>query len=327
MKKLISLFLILFLSTSNLFAGTLEMDRMEYATDALTRASWVSNDATLTYGADVATGSTVTSDNYRSCEPNYLCDDNNATAFSTNWDYSALGYVKFQLASAKTVQKYTITYIDNYFDGAPAAWTLYGSNDNSNWTALDSRSGQVSWSAWETRTYTFTNTNSYTYYKYQITGNNGRTQTIIAEFTMHEVSDYGNLQPLSEGATKTEGSNSLKITANTSTLNKTVTRTFSINSNLAGVKNLKLDARALRTGGNFKIGLHDTGGTTTEITPNIATSNTWQPVNWNLSSVADTDKDNIDTCTITIIDANSANVIYLDAFEIAQAIDVFGLVN
>jgi hypothetical protein len=132
----------------------------------------------------------------------------------------------------------------------------------------------------------------------------------------------------SESTIKTQGSYALKaVAAQTDSLNKTLTKTFSTNHNLTGVKNLRFDAYALRTGGQWKLGLHDTGGTTTEITPTIAISNTWQPVNWDLSGVSDANKDAIDTLILTIINADSANTLYLDYAEIAQAIDVFGWVS
>jgi hypothetical protein len=136
------------------------------------------------------------------------------------------------------------------------------------------------------------------------------------------------LQSYSESTIKTQGSYSLKVLAViTDSLNKTLTKTFSTNHNLTGVKNLRFDAYALRTGGQWKLGLHDTGGTTTEITPTIATSNTWQPVNFDLSAVADANKDAIDTAILTITNADSANIINIDYWEISQAIDVFGMVD
>jgi hypothetical protein len=136
------------------------------------------------------------------------------------------------------------------------------------------------------------------------------------------------LQSYSEDTDKTQGSYALRVeAATTDSLNKVLTHTFAVNSNLAGVKNLRLDAYALRTGSNWKLGIHDTGGTTTEITPVIATSNTFQPINWDLSAVADANKDNIDTCKLTVTNADSANTIILDDFKIAQAIDLFGWVN
>ncbi|MFA5324268.1 MAG: LamG domain-containing protein [Smithella sp.] len=148
------------------------------------------------------------------------------------------------------------------------------------------------------------------------------------DFTPDTIPYSKSLQSYSEPTIKTQGSYSLKVVAAaTDSLNKTLTKTFAVNSNLTGVKNLRFDAYALRTGSNWKLGIHDTGGTTTEITPSIATSNTWQPVNWDLSAVADANKDNIDTLTFTVTDADSENTIYLDYAEIATCVDIFGLVN
>ena len=73
----------------------------------------------------------------------------------------------------------------------------------------------------------------------------------------------------------------------------------------------------------MKLGLHDTGGTTTELTPTIASADTYQTFNWDLSGVSDANKDAIDTLTITIMNADSANTFYLDYFEIAQGFQGF----
>jgi hypothetical protein len=83
---------------------------------------------------------------------------------------------------------------------------------------------------------------------------------------------------------------------------------------LTGINTIKFDAYASRTGSNLKFGIHDTGGTTTEITPNIISANTWQTVTWDISGVADADKNAIDTFTITPVDATAANTFYVDNF-------------
>ena len=54
------------------------------------------------------------------------------------------------------------------------------------------------------------------------------------------------------------------------------------------------DIRSTRTGSNIKIGIHDTGGTTTEITPNITNANAYQTVTWDISGVSNANKDAID---------------------------------
>lgn len=126
----------------------------------------------------------------------------------------------------------------------------------------------------------------------------------------------------------TQGTYSLKVeAAQTDSLNKNLTQTFSTNHNLTGVRNVWFDLKASRTGANVKFGLHDTGGTTTEITPSVITANNFQKVNWDLSGVSDANKDAIDKFIITTTNADSSNTLYVDYAEIAQAIDVFGMVN
>lgn len=121
------------------------------------------------------------------------------------------------------------------------------------------------------------------------------------------------LQSYSESTIKVQGSYALKgIAAITDSLNKTLTRTISPVINLTDKTIIKFDIRASRTGSNIKIGIHDSGGTTTEITPNILAANSWQTVVWDLSGVSNANKDAIDTIIITIVNADADNTFYLD---------------
>ncbi len=121
------------------------------------------------------------------------------------------------------------------------------------------------------------------------------------------------LLAFSESTIKTQGSYSLKaVAAATDSLNKTLTKTFSPALDLSGKTQIKFDIRASRTGSNIKLGFHDSGGTTTEVTPNITSADTFQTVTVDISAVADADKDAIDSLIITILNADSANTIYID---------------
>ena len=116
----------------------------------------------------------------------------------------------------------------------------------------------------------------------------------------------------SEGSIKTQGSYSLKGVANANAVNKTLTRTVSPTLNLAGHDTINFDIRSSRTGSNIKIGIHDSGGTTTEITPNITSANVFQAKSWDISGVSDANKDAIDKIIITIVNASAANTFYID---------------
>ena len=63
---------------------------------------------------------------------------------------------------------------------------------------------------------------------------------------------------------------------------------------------------------NIKIGIHDSGGTTTVITPNILSAGEWQTVEWDISGVADANKDAIDNIIVTIVNADAENTFYID---------------
>jgi len=81
---------------------------------------------------------------------------------------------------------------------------------------------------------------------------------------------------------------------------------------LSGLTQIKFDIRSSRTGSNIKIGIHDSGGTTTEITPNILVADTWQEVKIDLQSVINANKDVIDSIIITAVEASDDNIFYID---------------
>lgn len=123
------------------------------------------------------------------------------------------------------------------------------------------------------------------------------------------------LQCYSEATAKTQGSYALKAQAViTDSLNETLTRDISSPIDLTGVETLKFDIRASRMGINLTIAIHDSGGTWTEISPNILAVDTYQTVTWDISSVADADKDAIDKIRVTVINATAANTFYIDNF-------------
>jgi len=325
-KKLLSFIFAFFLIASNLFAGTLEMDWMEYTTDGAAQAAWVSSDAISGYTADLITGGTTLADSEDSAPYNAdkACDDDTGTMWLSAgvlphwWQY--------HFASGKTIQKITLQSYDSSGQ-CIKNFTVNGSNNGSDWSAAI-YTGVFANSDTQ-QSFTFVNSTSYSYYRINVTSvyNGSGNMVAIKEVEMMETTSPS-LQDYSEDTTKSQGSYSLEVVAlQTDSLNDTLTRTLSPTYNLSGVKNLKFDIRSNLTGANVKLGIHDSGGTTTEITPSIITANTFQNVNWDISAVSDANKDVIDSIIITIVNADSANTFYIDYFEIAQAIDVFGFIN
>jgi hypothetical protein len=127
------------------------------------------------------------------------------------------------------------------------------------------------------------------------------------------VSTSDDLQCYSEAPIKNQGSYSLKAVALSSgSLNNTLTRTISVPVDLTDASTIYLDIRATRTGSNIKIGFHDSGGTTTEVTPNVAAVNTWQTVTLDILAVAAANKNALDSIIITVVNADLDNTFYID---------------
>lgn len=121
------------------------------------------------------------------------------------------------------------------------------------------------------------------------------------------------LTAFSDTVVKYQGDYSLKCVAvATGSLNKTLTRTLSPTIDLSGTEMFYFAIRSSLTGSNIKVGIHDSGGTTAEVIPNIIHANTWQIIEVDLSGVSDADKDAIDQIKVTVVNADSTNTFNLD---------------
>jgi len=121
------------------------------------------------------------------------------------------------------------------------------------------------------------------------------------------------LQDYSEDTIKQEGDYSLKgIAKQTHSLNETLTRTVAPGIDLSGINTIRFDIYSSRTGANVKIGIHDSGGTTSEKTHTQAGAGGWETVEWDISGVADVNKDDIDSIIVTVVNADADNTFYID---------------
>lgn len=121
------------------------------------------------------------------------------------------------------------------------------------------------------------------------------------------------LQCYSEDTIKQQGSYSLRVIAiQSNSLNKTLTKTLTDYLDYSIMDVIKLEVRASRTGSNIKLKIHDTGGTTSEHTINIASADTWQTETWDISGIAVGNRDTIDKIIIEIINADAINTLYFD---------------
>jgi len=299
--------------------ATTEIDYMEYADDASAQAAYVSSDTTGGYTADktptmtsnTAPSGTASADS--AWDASYAAwkamDDNSTTYWHS--DASMPVWLQYEFTSAKTIVKYTIqaSVSDVYY---PINFKFQGSNDGVNYTDCDTQVNQ-NFTTGEKKEYSFSNTTSYTYYRLYITSSSQGTHATIGELEMMELVTP-NLQCYSEDTIKQQGSYSLKaIAVQTDSLNDTLTRTVDPTIDLSDKSSIKYHIySADRTGSHIKIGIHDSGGTTTEHTANISSTGAWELQTWDVSAVTDANKDVIDSIIVTVVNADAANTFYLD---------------
>ncbi|MEC4565311.1 hypothetical protein L8C07_05090 [Paenibacillus sp. CMAA1739] len=97
------------------------------------------------------------------------------------------GWIKYKLPNQIIIQNYNITSHSTEYQGSPKNWTFEGSNDDMNWTVLDTQSNQTGWTASQTRKYITNNKQSYQYYRLNINGVSGNyPRVVIAEWEMYE---------------------------------------------------------------------------------------------------------------------------------------------
>lgn len=151
------------------------------------------SDATIaTYTADLCTGGTPLGNMTASGGLVAAFDNSAATAAQNAGSTGTIGY-DFGIGITKAIRQYTIQHSASLaVTQAPQAWTFQYSNDNSNWTTVDTRTSQTGWSLSEKRTYQFASSVSARYWRINISNNNGAANTSVGEVEMMEVATYTN---------------------------------------------------------------------------------------------------------------------------------------
>ena len=73
-----------------------------------------------------------------------------------------------------TIEQYTMSSGDDNEESMPKSWVFQGSDNDADWTDLDTRTLETNWTTFEKRTYNFINETAYRYYRiYASEGNNG----------------------------------------------------------------------------------------------------------------------------------------------------------
>lgn len=314
------------------------LDLMEYANDAAAQVAFVSNGTFLSQYPPAQSDTYVKATSKYSTDfwPYYTTDPTKSLTggyYLNQWlsYYGSPTDQRFHidLGAAIIITKIYYENLHNVggdtYRGAKN-FTFWGSNNaaafadlaygnDANWTQLtisqSTLDQHVAADQADPKYITVTNAVAYRYYAFKFADNWGGPNFMGVRRI--ELQSGPSLQDYSEAAIKQEGSYSLKgVAAITTSLNKTLTRTVSPVINLTDKTLIEFDIRASRIGSNIKIGIHDSGGTTTEITPNILAVDTWQTVVWDISAVTNANKDAIDQIIITIVNADAANTFYID---------------
>lgn len=129
------------------------------------------------YTSDLCSGGTATMDSlFLSYHPANAFDNNISTICSSERNPVGDPWLKYDFHSgnAKRIEKYTLrctTWTAIAVGTMPKDFLFQGSNNNSDWTTLDSQTGQI-FIHGEQKDYTFQNENYYRYYRLIMSANN-----------------------------------------------------------------------------------------------------------------------------------------------------------
>lgn len=330
-KKLL-IFLISFFITTSAFAAT-ELDYMEYANNAAAQLAYVTNGGGLT--DEISNGGMETWSGGDNVAPDGWTLGGTGAAVAKESTTIKVGTYSAKVISNTTNDAYLIQDIATskgiaYWKGkvvtvglwiwcatANRAYILAYEGGSGASTASSKHTGDSTWQYFYVSHLVTSGATSLLFYINILSG----ASSVTAYFDGGKaVEGYAigsgelvRLQSYSESTIKTQGTYALKgVAAITDSLNKTLTRTIGTPLDLTGLTQIKYGEYAGRTGSNIKIGIHDTGGTTTEHTANISSAGAWETQTWDISAVTNANKDAIDNIIVTIVNADAANTFYVD---------------
>ena len=147
-------------------SATIDLNGHTLTVDALTGGGTITDTSTPAY---TNTPATVTSSRTLNGAASNLFDGDTSTFAYTGTTSSEPVILTFSFNNATLINNYSIyAYTSVGSPGFPKEWTFEGSNDNTTWCALDSRSG-VAMAKNNWYEYDFANTKEFTYYRLYIT--------------------------------------------------------------------------------------------------------------------------------------------------------------
>lgn len=100
------------------------------------------------------------------------------------------GWAKYEFDLPIVISKYSLRATGT-INGAPKQWTFEGSDDNQNWSVLDSRTNITNWTSGLIQEYVFSNNIKYKFYRLNIVTTKDDTERIqLSEIDMFELVYY-----------------------------------------------------------------------------------------------------------------------------------------
>ena len=111
--------------------------------------------------------------------------DNDIDSKYLYFGFDPAGWFQLKFANPVAVGAYTFTSANDASGRDPKNWILKGSNDGTNWTNVDTRTGESFAARAQTNRYEIAGTpQAYTYYRVFLTANNGSTLFQMAEWRL-----------------------------------------------------------------------------------------------------------------------------------------------
>ena len=344
MKRLLSILLVVFAFSCLGLGADVTLDMFEYSTSDSAQANYVSSGSVAsqypTQSDTFVKSTTKYSTSYWAYYATDPTKDLTGNWVGKGWGSANGVYINqrfhIDLGSGKIINR---IYYENMHNAGTAQtlgvknFTFWGTNTAGSFAEL-TYATDTGWTQLTTSQSTFdqhsganeadpkyiavTNSTSYRYYAFKFADNYSGNNFMC--FRRIEL-QIAQLLCYSESTIKQQGSYSLKgVAVITDSLNDTLTRTVDPTVDLTGKDDwIFYIYSADRTGSNIKLGIHDSGGTTTESTPDVTDTGVWQKVTVDVSAVTDANKDDIDSIIITPVNADAANTFYIDYMYGAEA--------
>ncbi|MBI4388977.1 MAG: discoidin domain-containing protein [Nitrospinae bacterium] len=181
------------------------------------------------YSADLTAGKTMTASSQDTgSEAGKSIDDTNSTRWWANAAMPNWLKLDFGAGATRTITQYTLQVNANNPSNAPSAWTFAGSNDDSDYTTIDTQTGLTTgWTADTPRVFnSFSNSTAYRYYKFNFTNDLGAGNGVfIYEMQMMEnaggnaITEYVSASPTYASRIATSAWSDINSLARTETLN------------------------------------------------------------------------------------------------------------